>query len=392
MKVTDIKLFQVMGGGWPRHPWVFVEVHTDEGITGLGEAAPRGPVIEGLKALKPLVIGESPFQLEVLWQNMARGANPFKVDRQLKDIGQSGGTQSARLGEICAIEMALWDIIGKYLGTPVYNLLGGRCYDRIRVYVKRIELGARDPGIWAENAAQWARNGFTALKIGIPAPDSLNREISAADLENTVAIVSAVKEAVGKGVDLSVDLESKWSVASALRLIKALEPFNLMWIENPIPRAEGFTNLIASLKSTMTTPLCLGIVDDSGRYGVRELLESRAADMIEPDLTFGAGGIMEMKKIAALADTYYVPVVPHNSYGPVATMASVHVSASMPNFLILETYPDGNSNDPSDVVWSERLLTEPIVLREGYIELPQKPGLGVELNREALGQYIFEVD
>ena len=180
-------------------------------------------------------------------------------------------------------------------------------------------------------------------------------------------------------------------MSSALRLIKALEPFDLMWIENPIPRHEGFTHLMNSLKNATATPLCVGIPDNSGRFGVRDILESRAADIIEPDLTFGAGGIMEMKKIAALADTYHVSVAPHNCYGPVATMASVHTSASMTNFMILETYPDGDSNQPSDIVWSEKLLTEPILLKDGYIQVPQRPGLGVELNRAAIGEYIFEV-
>ena len=137
--------------------------------------------------------------------------------------------------------------------------------------------------------------------------------------------------------------------------------------------------------------LGLGLIDDSGRHGVREVLESRVADIIEPDLTFGVGGILEMKKMGILSETFNIPIAPHNSYGPIGTMATVHASATMSNFMVIETYPERDVDDCKESVWSERLFTEPIPIKSGYIELTDKPGLGVELNKSAFGKYIFEV-
>ena len=259
------------------------------------------------------------------------------------------------------------------------------------MYVKRADADSRDPEVWGENFAHWADKGFTALKIGIPAPRSLGGEIAVEDLQLFVDIVKAVKRAVGTKADVGVDLESKWSVASALRLVRSLDQFDLMWIENPVPRIHGFLSVLQPIKAAMRSPLCLGLIDDSGRHGAREILESRIADIIEPDLTFGAGGILEMKKIGILSETFNIPIAPHNNYGPIATMAAVHASATMSNFLALETYPELDVDDCKESVWSERLFTEPIPIKSGYIELTDEPGLGVELSKSAFGKYIFEV-
>ena len=390
MKITGVETYLVHGRGWPRRPWVFVELHTDAGITGLGEASAQGAdVIGGLEALASLVIGEDPFNVEALWEDMFTGALPPKVERLRERTGLGGGTYAARLGEIVAIEMALWDIIGKSLGVPVYKLLGGRCHERIRVYEKIGKRDPSDPASWARLAQRSLEFGYTAVKVGIPAPASINREASKAEFRDILRIMTAVKEAVSDDVDVAVDMESKWSIASALRLVKAFEEFDLLWIENPIPRTEGFYEILAPIKAASRTPICLGGVVNSGRFGFRDILNSHAADIIEPDLTISAGGILEMKKIAALADTYYVSVAPHNMHGPIATMATMQVATCIPNLLMVETHLDHESRLPSDVVWSERLLTEPIAQKDGFIEVPDKPGLGVELRKEAWGRYIF---
>ena len=363
MEITDVRVYAVRGRSWPKWPMVFVEVLTDEGTTGVGEslAYRTSGLLQSIGELGETIKGKDPLSIEVIWESMYR----------------NGGNLAA----ISGIETALWDILGKTLGSPVYQLLGGKCHEKIRVYADGFFRGADYiQEEYAEKALTAAAEGFTALKMDvdepIPSGRALNRSITVQDLHLTVQMVEAVRKAVGEEIDLCVDAHGAFDVPSAVKMSRALEGYNLMWIEDPVP----MNNLSAMAKVTreIETPICTGELIET-RYGFRELFEREAADIIMPDLA-RAGGILEMKKIAAMADAYYIPVAPHNMVGPVATVASAHLSACVPNLMVLEYQLD-------DVSWRDELINRPLVIKDGYLELFEEPGLGIELNHDALEKY-----
>lgn len=363
MKITEVKVYPIKGRHWPRFPVIFVEVLTDEGISGIGESLPyrTSGVIEAIRDLSEGIEGSDPFNVESLWEGMYR----------------QGGNMAA----ISGIETALWDIIGKALGTPIYNLLGGKCHDRIRVYADGFFRGAEYvEKEYAEKAMEALNDGLTALKMDvdepIPSGKSLNRNLTTGDLQLTVDMVRSVREAVGDGIDLCIDAHGAFDVNSAIKLGRKLEEFDLMWIEDPIPM-ENMAAL-SKVNREIQTPLCTGELMET-RFSFRELFERQAADIIMPDLA-RTGGILEMKKIAAMADTYYIPLAPHNMAGPIATIASAHLCACIPNFMVLE-YQLG------DVPYRDELLTRPVPIKDGYLELWEEPGLGVDFNRKAIKKY-----
>jgi L-alanine-DL-glutamate epimerase-like enolase superfamily enzyme len=365
MKITDVKVHAVKGRHWPRFPMAFVEVETDAsgGLVGLGESLlyRSTGVIESLHQLRDYLVGKNPLQIELHWETLyRRGANPAALS---------------------GIETALWDIAGQVCGQPIYNLLGGACRDRIRVYVDGFFRGARYvEDEYAQKAAEAVAAGFTALKMDvdepIPQASRFNRQLGAADLAHMARMVESVRQTVGPNVDLAVDAHGAFDVAAAIRLGQALAPYDLLWIEDPIPMEN--VAALAKVADAVTTPICTGELLVT-RYQFRELFERQAADIIMPDLA-RTGGILEMKKIAALADTYYVPLAPHNMVGPVATIASAHLCACIPNFLVLE-YQLG------DVPWIDELISRPVPIRDGHLELFDTPGLGVSLNHRAVERY-----
>jgi len=227
------------------------------------------------------------------------------------------------------------------------------------------------------------KQGFTALKMDvdepIPMANRFNRQVSVTDLEHMARMVESVRVAVGPEIDLAVDAHGAFDVASAIRLGHALERYKLMWIEDPIP----MTNMVALAKvaEETTTPICTGELLAT-RFQFRELFERQAADVVMPDLAC-CGGVMELKKIAAMADTYFVPMAPHNMVGPVATIASAHVCLTVPNFMILE-YQLG------DVEWIDELISSPVPIRDGALHVSDAPGLGVKLNHAAVERHRAE--
>lgn len=366
MRITEIKSYQAKGRHWPRFPWIIVEVETDEDISGIGEALSyrSGGINQAIMNLNRDLVGEDPFNIEKIWENAFRQGTPLPA--------------------ISGVEMALWDIVGKKLGTPIYNLLGGRCRDKVRVYVDGFFRGAEySEEEYAKKAVEAVDQGFTALKMDvdtpIPSGRQLNRSISLADLKHTVKMVGAVRDAVGDEVDLAIDAHGAFDTVTAMKLVDRLEEFDLMWIEDPIPSGNALA--MAKVSAASSTPICTGELLNT-RYEFRELLENQAADIIMPDLA-RTGGILEMKKIATLADTYYIPVAPHNMVGPIATMASVHLGACIPNFLILEF-------QLGDVDWRDDLLDKPVPVVDGYIDLPSEPGIGFKLNKEELRRHLVE--
>ena len=365
MKISDVKVYQVKGRGWPNYPWIWVEVFTDEGITGIGESAITDGVVEAINKLGRRILGENPFNIEKIFETLYR--------------------RGAFVQAISGIEMALWDIVGKKLGTPIYNLLGGRCRDRIRVYEDGFFRGAiYNPEEYAEKAKEAVKEGFTAIKADIdvgPSMHQLNRELNADDLYLNVSVVKAVREAIGERIDFAVDTHGAFNIPSMIKLAQKLEPYDLMWIEDPVPLHGQNIKTLAKLTSEIKTPVCVGETLCT-RTEFRELFEAGATDLIMPDICY-TGGILEMKKIAAIADAYHIPFCPHNYLGPISTMANIQVCTCVPNFVILE-FQGG------DVPWRDTIFNDPIPLKNGYLEVPTKPGLGVELNREELAEHLVE--
>lgn len=355
MKITDIKTFLVGAGG---RNWVYVKVLTDQGIHGIGEAYSAGPdeaTIKVIEDFKLWLVGSDPRNVQYLFDvmyNTTRFPGGLVVN-----------------SAISGIEHALWDIAGKSAGVPVWALLGGRTRNKIRVYQS---TGGATPQEAGENAKRLVEKyGYTALKMGIQAPGNMayNRSI-----RDTVAHVRAVREAVGPDVDIGVDVHAKFfEPERAVRLAHAIEPFNPMWMEESI-RPENY-DAMKRVADRVNIPLAGGEAN-YGIYEFKQLIERQALSFVQPDICV-CGGMLTMKKIAAMAEAQYIMVAPHNPMSPLATAVNVHFAASTPNFHVLE-YRAPDSGASKDV------LQEPLMVKnDGYVDIPNKPGWGVELNEEA---------
>jgi galactonate dehydratase len=355
MKITDIKTFLVGTGS---RNWVYVKVLTDQGIYGIGEAYSAGPdeaTVKVIEDFKLWLVGNDPRNVQYLFDVM------YNTTRF------PGGiiTNSA----ISGIEHALWDIAGKSAGVPVWALLGGRVRNKIRLYQSS---GGPTPQQAGENAQQMIEKyGYTMLKMGIQARGDMRyNHATRASIEH----VAAVRKAVGPDVDIGVDGHTKFfEVHRAIRLAKAIEPYNPFWFEEPI-RPENY-DAMKKLSDHVDIPLASG-ESNYGIYEFKQLIERQALDIVQPDICC-CGGVLTMKKIAAMAEAQYMMVAPHNPMSPLATAVNVHFAASTPNFLVLE-YRAPDSGAARDV------LQEPLMVnKDGYLDIPNKPGWGVELNEEA---------
>jgi galactonate dehydratase len=299
---------------------------------------------------------------------------------RIRTAGVFAGAQSGQyITALTGVEIALWDLAGKALGVPVYQLFGGKVRDRVRVYCDS-GLTPTIPGEerTKEKIRQIQELGFTAAKIDIddgrdPARfDRVNWTANNTEIDNMIAKVAFVKESYPKNFDLGVDMHARYDTVTGLRVAKELEPFRLMWLEEPVP-AENI-DAMREVTASTSTPICCG-ENVFLRWGFRDILEKHAADIIEPDFQ-KAGGLLEARKIADMAHTYYVPVAPHAVTSPIGMMATAHVSAVLPNFLCQEWH------------WIDSLdhwrnwVKEGEIIQKGYISLPDRAGLGVEMNEE----------
>ncbi len=384
MKIADVKTAVVQGN----FEWILVRVYTDEGIIGLGECYWGAGVEAIVRRMKPLLIGEDPHNIDWLYQKMVRG------------MSGAGSTGGAVVAAISGIELALWDIKGKALGTPIYNLLGGRYRDRIRVYADCGHGAEPTPAAWAEHAQQAVAKGFTAIKFDLDniAPERFRdpyhigvgarkgwlqgqqRPLSTREIDLMVSLVGAVREAIGPDVDLAVDCHWNYNTRDVIKLAQELEPFRLMWMEDPTP-----PDNIEALKRVTEhspVPICSG-ENHYTRHGLRPMITTQAVDIVQPDIP-KVGGLLEAKKIADLADIYYIPMAAHNVSSPIATMAACHSCASMRNFFILEFHAQ-------EVPWWDDLVVgDTPLIRDGYIALPDEPGLGITLNEEVARAHLQE--
>ena len=350
MKITAIKTFLMHAappeaGGWSARNWLFVKVETDEGIYGIGEASGWPRVVEtAIHDLTPLMLGEDPFNIERLWSKMQAA------------IMSHGMTGIVGGGAITGIEMALWDIKGKALGQPVWNLLGGKMRDKVRVYAHAHQT---------ERARELLERGYTAIKTG--------------GIKNCVESVEAIRKEVGPEIDLMVDVHGPpWlTTRDAIALGHALEDYDLLFYEDPV--APENIDAIARVSAAVDIPIAAG-ERHAGIWGVKELIEREIIDVVQPD-TGRAGGLSQMKKIAAIAEAHYCTMAPHDgSLGPVAEMAAVHLMATLPNFLILEHLED-------DVPQRYEVMTGQPEIVDSHIIVPDSPGLGVDIVEEAIAHY-----
>jgi galactonate dehydratase len=359
IRITDVRTFLV---GMGRNH-LFIKVETDQGIHGIGEAYSCGPdqaTVAAVHDFKDWLVGQDPRNIEHLWAMM------YNFSRF------PGG--SVLNAAISGIEHALWDIAGKAAGLPVYRLLGGKCRDKVRVYQG---VGGAEPPQLAENAkAAVAKYGLTAVKIS-PHPPGMHgapyNKVTRAAAER----IRAVREILGPDTDIAVDIHAQFfELSRAVRVARAIEPFLPLWLEEPI-RPEN-ASAMAKLAAHVTVPLASGECNYT-KFEFQPLLHAQALDIIQPDICL-CGGVLEMKKIAAMAEAHYVMVAPHNPMGPVANVVNTHFAASTPNFLILEYTPD-------DSPPRRDLVNEPLAVKDGYLPIPEKPGWGIELNEEAFRHY-----
>lgn len=371
LKITEVKCGYIRGGHG-----LFVKIYTNQDIWGCGEGVDATP---------------GTYHLVKLFGQRLKGRNPLNVNRLFEDIRKSGFFEGAQSGMfvavLSAVETALWDLAGKALGVPVYQLLGGKFRDKIRVYCDTALYQARlpTPKDFADAALEAKKMGFTAIKFDLDQRNDPNKydfynwTASPGELQRMFDQISAARQAVGPNTDICVDMHGRYDAVTGQQVAKRMEPLNLMWLEEPIPaeNVEAYQHITQST----STPICAG-ENIYLAYGFRRLLEMGAVDIVMPDLQ-KAGGLGEGQRIANLSNLYYVPFAPHMVASFLGAMASCHVCASVPNFLILE-WQIYFHKDP---MFKEIVSYDGNMIENGFIPLSEKPGIGVEINEEGMRKY-----
>jgi galactonate dehydratase len=364
MKITGIETYICHAY---RTNWVFVKVLTNiDGLYGVGEATleyKEHTVAQACKELERTLVGKDPHRIEEIWHSVYR------------DAYWRGG--AVLMSALSAVEMALWDIKGKDLGVPVYQLLGGKVRESVPCYANGWFAPAKTPSEFADKAKEAVSQGFKALKWDPFGSSYL--QIERKQLNEAIECVGAVYDAVKDNSDIIIEGHGRFDIPTAVRVGHALGDFDILWFEEPIPpqNLEG----LAEVKRRVNVPISAG-ERLYNRWEFRSLFELKAADFIQPDVSH-AGGIMELKKIAAMAEAYHIPICPHNPSGPIANAATLQLAACVPNFYLLETMS-------SDVPWRKDISTEDVKFENGAMFISDKPGLGIDLNIEEIIKHPFE--
>jgi galactonate dehydratase len=363
MKISDIKIYTFDAY---RTNWAFVKVETDEGLYGWGEASlgTNEMALEGMiQDLKRLVIGRDALQIEKFL---------FEVYR---DIYWKGGP--VLMSAISGIEIALWDIMGKYFNTPVSTFFGGKVRDKLKMYANAWFIRAREPEDFAAKAKQTVDLGIKALKWDPFGSSHMN--ISKEQMDKSVAIVGAVREAVGPHVELLIECHGRFNPTTAVEISKEMAQFKVKFMEEPCP-PDNFDST-AWVRDHSAVPIAAG-ERCYGKYHCYDLLNKNAVDFFQPDV-FHVGGLLEGKKVAAMAEAKHIPVSFHNPSGPISNAAILQLASTVPNFEIHEIMlTDGN--------FRKTLTTEEVVFDDGYIMVPDKPGLGIDVNVDQLGLHPYK--
>jgi len=383
MKIADVKTYVV--GNPPPHfgglYWVFLKLTTDSGVEGIGEVYSV--------PFHPRVVAD---MIEDVCARKVIGTDPFKIERLWRTIYSSGYTQrpdTSILGILSGIEMACWDIIGKEVDKPVYELLGGLVHERLRSYTyiypdPTDETDVyRDPDLAAERAAHYADQGFTAVKFDPVGPYTAfdPRQLSLEALDRAEAFVAAIREAVGDRCDLLFGTHGQMTPSSAIRLAKRLEPYDPLWLEEPTP-PENVDEMARVARQT-SIPIATG-ERLTTKYEFRQVLAAQSASILQMALG-RVGGLLEAKKIAGMAEAHYAEIAPHLYCGPIEGAANIQISACSPNFLILESIQTWGG-------FHAEILKRPIRWEDGYVIPPTEPGLGVELDEAVAAKNPYDGD
>ena len=374
LKITSVKCGYIRGGHG-----LFVKVHTNQGIWGCGEGADATP---------------GTYHLVKHFEQRLLNKDPLNVHRLFEDIRRAGFFEGAQSGMyiavLTAIETALWDLAGKAFDLPVYQLLGGKFRDRIRLYMDTALYQHKLPGPdhFAASSREAVDMGFTAIKFDLDQSndpnkyDTYNWTASPGETQRMYDQIAAAREAVGPKIDICADMHGRYDMVTGQAVAKKLEDLNLMWLEEPIP-AEN-PEAYKYITESTSTPICAG-ENLYLAHGFRRFLEMGAVDIIMPDLQ-KAGGLGEGQRIANLANLYYVPFAPHMVASFLGAMASAHVCASVPNFMILEWQIYFHKNP----MFKEIVEFDESMIVDGHIQLSEKPGIGVEINQEGMKKYAQE--
>ncbi|GAA0283327.1 mandelate racemase/muconate lactonizing enzyme family protein [Halobacterium noricense] len=368
-EITDVQTTMVDGN----YPWILVRVYTDAGVVGTGESYWGGGDTAIIERMKPFLVGENPLDIDRLYEHL------------IQKMSGEGSISGKVVSAISGIEIALHDAAGKLLDVPAYQLVGGKYRDEVRVYCDLHTENEADPQACAAEAERVVENfGYDAIKFDLDVPsghekDRANRHLRNPEIDHKVEIVKATTEAVGDKADVAFDCHWSFTGGSAKRLASELEEYDVWWLEDPVP-PENHEVQEQVTKST-TTPIAVG-ENVYRKHGQRTLLEPQAVDIVAPDLP-RVGGMRETRKIADLADMYYIPVAMHNVSSPIGTMASAHVGAAIPNSLALEYHS-------YELGWWEDLVEQDDLIEEGRMEIPEEPGLGLTLNFDAIEEHMVE--
>ncbi|WP_435076789.1 mandelate racemase/muconate lactonizing enzyme family protein [Halococcus sp. AFM35] len=368
VEITDVQTTMVDGN----FPWTLVRVYTDAGIVGTGEAYWGAGVPEIIARMKPFVVGENPLDIDRLFEHLVQ---------KMSGEGSIAGTV---VTAISGIEIALHDLAGKILELPAYQLLGGKYRDSVRVYCDCHAGEEEDPEANADEAERVVEElGYDALKFDLDVPsghekDKANRHLRNGEIEHKADIVETVTERLDGRADAAFDCHWAFSGGSAKRIARAVEDFDVWWLEDPVPPENH--DVQREITRSTTTPIAAG-ENVYRKHGYRRLLEEQAVDVVAPDLP-KMGGMRETRKVADMADSYYVPVAMHNVASPVGTMASAHVGAAIPNSLAVEYHS-------YQLGWWEDLVEESVIA-EGAIEIPEKPGLGLTLDMDTVAEHMVD--
>jgi len=362
-EITDVQTTMVDGN----YPWILVRVYTDAGVVGTGESYWGGGDAAIVDRMKPFLLGENPLDVDRLYEHL------------VQKMSGEGSISGKVISAISGVEIALHDVAGKLLEVPVYQLLGGKYRDTVRIYCDCHAGDEAEPAANADEAERVVEElGYDALKFDLDVPsghgtDRVNRHLRAAEIEHKAEIVAAVTERVGDRADVAFDCHWSYGAGSARRLARELEPYDVWWLEDPIPPENH--DVQQTVTQSTTTPVATG-ENVYRTHGIRRLLTEEAVDIVAPDIP-KVGGLREGMKIANLADVFYVPVAMHNVSSPIGTMASAHLGAAVPNALALEYHS-------YQLGWWEELVEESELVVDGRMPVPDDPGLGLTLDLDAV--------
>lgn len=364
MRITDVTTYLV-GNPWKN--WLFVRVDTDEGIHGVGEGTVNGfaaTVETAIHELRDAYIGLEPSQVELLTQRMVR------------DVYSDGG--QIHMAAVASIEVACWDIVGKATGKPVHELLGGRIRDRIPVYANGWYRTDRTPEAFAERAADVVARGYRALKFD---PfGAAYRVMDRREEDLSIAIVAAVRGAVGPAVDLMIEAHNRFSAATALRVADRLVEFRPAWLEEPVHHQQMGAMIEVARRSPI--PVATGESYTSlGQFA--DLLSHDVVHIVQPE-PLSLGGLWRTRQVAAMADAHYAVVAPHNAQGPVCGAISRTLGACIPNFYVQESFDEFNAD------WTRDIVDRPALPVDGFVEVVEEPGLGIAVDWERLAGHPYE--